>query len=53
MVIFKEIKKYPISYIVLAAGLIITIILVIFGVLNAANGEMKELPVVGTISIIK
>lgn len=27
MVIFKEIKKYPISYIVLAAGLIITIIL--------------------------
>lgn len=31
----------------------ITIILVIFGVLNAANGEMKELPVVGSISIIK
>ena len=31
----------------------ITIILVVFGVLNAANGEMKELPVVGKISIIK
>lgn len=27
--------------------------LAIFGVLNAANGEMKELPVVGKISIIK
>lgn len=30
-----------------------TLALAILGILNAANGEMKELPVVGKISIIK
>jgi len=40
-------------FIILPFGSIALIILAIIGIINAAKGEMKKLPVIGGISIIK
>jgi uncharacterized membrane protein len=40
-------------FIILPFGSIFLIILVIMGIINAAKGEMKKLPAIGGISIIK
>ena len=40
-------------FIILPIGSLLVIVLAIIGIINASKGEMKPLPVVGKISIIK
>ena len=42
-----------IGWVISAGGSIGCIVFVILGIINAANGEMKELPLIGKINIIK
>ena len=38
---------------VMACGSIVFIVLVIIGIINVVNGEMKELPIIGKYRLIK
>ena len=40
-------------FVILPIGSILVLVLAIIGIINAAKGEMKQLPVIGKISIIK
>ena len=40
-------------FLILPIGSIFCLVLAIMGIMNAANEKMKELPVIGTIKIIK
>lgn len=42
-----------IGWLISSGGSIAAIVFVILGIINAANGEMKELPLIGKINIIK
>lgn len=40
-------------FVILPLGMVAVIVLAIMGIINAANGEMKQLPIIGGYSIIK
>ena len=40
-------------FIILPIGSIIILVIAIMGIINAAKGEMKKLPIIGSIEIIK
>lgn len=40
-------------FIILPLGMIAVVVLAIMGIINASNGEMKQLPIIGGYSIIK
>jgi len=42
-----------IGWIISAGGSVACIVFIILGIVNASNGEMKELPLIGKINIIK